>query len=66
MLSEQSDHSPRLIVFGVVFILLSTLAVSLRLIARRISVAGFWWDDAFMILSLLLSFGSYAMVFVGM
>ena len=39
------NQSTRIIATSVVLILFSTIAVVLRLIARRLSKAGFWWDD---------------------
>ena len=42
-----------LIAFSVTFLFLNTATVALRLISRRISAARLWWDDAFIVLSLV-------------
>ena len=42
-----------LIGFSVTFLFLNTLVVGLRLLSRRISAARLWWDDAFIVISLV-------------
>ena len=42
-----------LVGFSVTFLVLNTLAVALRLISRRISAARLWWDDTFIVISLV-------------
>ena len=42
-----------LIGFSVTFLVLNTLTVALRLISRRISAARLWWDDTFIVISLV-------------
>ncbi|KAL9134550.1 MAG: hypothetical protein Q9175_004263 [Cornicularia normoerica] len=59
-------RAPSFVAFSVIFIALSSLTVGLRLLSRRISTAKFWWDDAIIVISLVLSFGSYAIVFIGL
>lgn len=39
------SQTPRIIAASITLISLSTTAVILRLIARKLSRAGFWWDD---------------------
>jgi hypothetical protein len=40
-----ATQAPRIIGASVVLIILSTAAVVLRFLARRLSRAGLWWDD---------------------
>lgn len=47
------DRGPTIVAVQIVMIVTATLAVALRFIARRISGAGFWWDD-WMILAALV------------
>ena len=42
-----------LIGFSVTFLFLNTSVVGLRLLSRRISAARLWWDDAFIVISLV-------------
>lgn len=49
MISEAAD----LIGFSVTFLFLNTSIVGLRLLSRRISAARLWWDDAFIVISLV-------------
>ena len=75
------SNAANLVGFSVTFIFLNTLFVGLRLLSRRISAAMLWWDDAFIIISLvgkpwesdigiskftqILSYGSYTFIFIG-
>lgn len=47
------SNAANLVGFSVTFLFLNTLFVSLRLLSRRISAAGLWWDDASIIISLV-------------
>ncbi len=38
---------------SIVAVVLSTVAVTARLVARRLSAAKFWWDDYFILLALV-------------
>lgn len=38
---------------SIVGVVLSTVAVIARVIARRLSAAEFWWDDLFIVLALV-------------
>lgn len=42
-----------LIGFSVTFLILNTFTVALRLVSRRISAARLWWDDLFIVISLV-------------
>ncbi|KAL8825569.1 MAG: hypothetical protein Q9191_004329 [Dirinaria sp. TL-2023a] len=46
------DHSSHVIAAAICAIVFSTAAVVLRCVARRMSKAGFWWDDWIIIASL--------------
>lgn len=47
------SKAANLIGFSVTFLFLNTLVVGLRLLSRRISAARLWWDDAFIVISLV-------------
>lgn len=49
-----------LLVGSVALIIFSSPLVNLRLISRRLSAARLWWDDAFIAISLLVSYSYYA------
>ena len=38
---------------SIVGVVLSTIAVTARLVARKLSAAEFWWDDFFIVLALV-------------
>ena len=38
---------------SIVGVVLSTIAVTARLVARKLSAAEFWWDDLFIVLALV-------------
>lgn len=42
---------------SIILLILPTLAVTLRLLSRWMSRAGFWWDDATVILAMLFAWG---------
>lgn len=42
---------------SIVSVVLATLAVTARLIARRLSAARFWWDDFTIFMALLVTWG---------
>lgn len=53
MADVNETRAPSFVAFSVIFIVLSSLAVGLRLLSRRISAANFWWDDALIVVSLV-------------
>lgn len=48
-----NDRQVQLIAVIITCLVLSTLAVVLRLLVRWFSAAGFWWDDGVVILALV-------------
>ena len=61
----QQNQGPRIVVINIVTLIVAVIAVTLRLISRRLSAAHFWWDDGLIILGLVLDFGSSAFNFIG-
>ena len=61
----QQNQAPRIIVINIVTLIVAVIAVTLRLISRRLSAAHFWWDDGLIIVGLFLDFGSSAFQFTG-
>ena len=61
----QQNQGPRIIIINIVTLIVAVIAVTLRLISRRLSAAHFWWDDGLIILGLILDFGSSAFNFTG-
>ena len=51
------DRSSQVVGASIVLIVLPTIAVLLRLLSRWISRAGFWWDDAVVILAMIFAWG---------
>ena len=49
----QQSKTPELFRDTISLIVLATIAVGARLAARRISVAGLWWDDYVIVLALV-------------
>ena len=47
MLAASSERSTSLFAYSITLIILSTVAVIMRLISRRISAARFWWESVF-------------------
>ena len=47
------EDAAGLVGFSVTFLFLDTLIVVLRLFTRQISAARLWWDDAFIVVSLV-------------
>jgi len=56
-LNLNDSRSGTLIGVSVFLIIISTLVVALRLLARYLSSAGFWWDDWTCLAALVLSWG---------
>lgn len=52
-----ANHNPRIIGASVTLLTLSTTFVALRLASRKLSGAGFWWDDALVFVAMILSWG---------
>ena len=52
---ELNNVSTSVLVLLVIFMALSIVAVALRLISRRIARTKLWWDDYFVIASLVRS-----------
>ena len=52
---QQNDVSGLVLALMIVFMVLSVLSVALRLISRRIARLKLWWDDYFVIASLVSS-----------
>ena len=52
-----ASQETRLKASNIALIILPTLFVALRLISRKVSRAGYWWDDGLIILSLFFSYG---------
>ena len=51
------DRSGQVVGASIVLIILPTLVVFLRLLSRWMSGAGFWWDDAAVVLSMIFAWG---------
>lgn len=51
-----ADHGPRLVGSMTALIVLPTLFVIARLISRRLSHAGYWWDDLLVIIACMLCY----------
>lgn len=47
MIDMNENSAPSFVAFSVIFIVLSSFTVSLRLLSRRISAANFWWEYVF-------------------
>ena len=58
------SESFKINIVNVVTLVVAIFAVILRLTSRWLSAAPFWWDDRFMIVGLVLTFGSSALNFV--
>ncbi|KAF6235933.1 hypothetical protein HO173_006129 [Letharia columbiana] len=52
----QADQGDRIRASNIAFIIIPTVFVVLRLVSRKISRAGYWWDDLLIVLALLLSY----------
>ena len=50
-----ATRQPRLIGTDITLIVVTTIFISLRLVSRRVSGAGFWWDDILVVLAWLAS-----------
>jgi hypothetical protein len=55
MATETYHESQKSQIYGVTVTLVvaATLAVALRLVARRLSAAKYWWDDWMLVLALV-------------
>ena len=51
------SHRSRLLGANIVLIILPTTFVILRLASRKVSRAGYWWDDLLIIIALIFSYG---------
>ena len=62
-LDINANAAPRIIAVAVVCILITIVAVAMRIWARRVSMAGLWWDDYTIILAMVgkktVNLGSY-------
>lgn len=47
MTDVNENRAPSFIAFSVIFIVLSSFTVGLRLLSRRISAANLWWEYVF-------------------
>lgn len=47
MTDVNENRAPSIVAFSVIFIVLSSFTVGLRLLSRRISAANFWWEYVF-------------------
>lgn len=52
-----ADQGPRLKASNIALIILPTVFVALRLISRKVSRAGYWYDDLLVLLALIFSYG---------
>lgn len=52
-----ADQSTRLKASNIALIILPTIFVVLRLISRKVSRAGYWYDDLLVVIALLFSYG---------
>ena len=50
------SHQVQIYVVTALLLVIATVAVALRLAARRVSSAQFWWDDYTIIVALVLPF----------
>lgn len=57
---------PTLIAADVTLICLSAIAVALRFLSRRISGAGFWWDDWVILVAMPLAWQLPTINIIGM
>ena len=48
---------PNILGANITFMIISTLTVSLRFVARHLSGAGLWWDDWMILAALIFSWG---------
>lgn len=55
MIDLNENRAPSFVAFSVIFIVLSSLTVGLRLLSRRISAADFWWEYVLLKSMFLLS-----------
>jgi hypothetical protein len=44
-LDPNADQGPKVVAVAAVLMVISTIAVILRFVARLLSKAGLWWDD---------------------
>ncbi|KAI4133647.1 MAG: hypothetical protein LQ341_006147 [Variospora aurantia] len=58
------DQGSRIVASMVALIVLPTLAVIARLLSRYLAHAGFWYDDLWVVISLLLSYGPIICVLI--
>ena len=49
----KQDRSSLALTVNISMLILAFLAVSLRLISRKLSVLKYWWDDFFAVISLV-------------
>ncbi|KAL9101799.1 MAG: hypothetical protein Q9163_002970, partial [Psora crenata] len=59
-----ADTTDILVVACAALLVLSTTAVILRLVARKLSTVALWWDDMTILLSLAVSYACSALTFV--
>ncbi|KAL8904400.1 MAG: hypothetical protein Q9207_003296 [Kuettlingeria erythrocarpa] len=59
-----ANQQGRIIATSVALIVLTTAFVSLRLLSRRLSRAGFWWDDFYAVIALVFCVVSWSTMFV--
>ena len=57
-LNLDDSQGPRVIATSIVLMILASLAVVLRFIARHLSRAGLWWDDWTVLAALVRPFAS--------
>jgi hypothetical protein len=56
-----ANQTPRILGVSITLIVVPTTVVLLRLLARTLSKAGFWWDDFMVLFALLCSLGLSAL-----
>ena len=55
----KEDRSSLAAAANIIMLILAFLAVGLRLVARRLSVMNYWWDDLFAVLALVRVRGTF-------
>lgn len=55
----KEDRSSLAVATNISMLMLSFLAVGLRLVARKLSVMNYWWDDLFAVLSFVRIRGTF-------
>lgn len=60
-IKANDEKSRALIAVTISFTFMSTVAVCMRLISRKLSSLRFWWDDGFIAFGLFLLYGNFAL-----